>query len=46
MIRSVRLAVAVAILASGCAPDVEGTPVPAPQKIDCNLIFPPPLVES
>lgn len=42
-------AVAIVVLLAGCAPagldDImgrtEGTPIPAPQKIDCDLIFPP-----
>lgn len=43
------LAVAILVLLTGCAPvsldDVmgrtDGTAIPAPQKLDCDLIFPP-----
>jgi hypothetical protein len=48
------LIVAAMILVTGCAPSgqldtimgrTEGTPVPAPQKLDCDLIFPPASVD-
>ena len=46
------LLVVIALALTGCAPagldDImgrtEGTPIPAPQKLDCDLIFPPPSV--
>jgi len=51
-----RAAVAAVILLvlTGCAPvdpeklmgGIEGTPIPAPQKLDCNLIFPAPTPDT
>lgn len=37
------LALAAAVLMLvGCSRTVDATPVPQPQKLDCNLIFPGP----
>lgn len=37
------LALAAAVLMLvGCTHTVDATPVPQPQKVDCNLIFPGP----
>ena len=46
----IALAAAVLIVLTGCAPidpeklmgRTEGTAIPAPQKLDCDLIFPAP----
>ena len=35
------LAAAILVL-TGCTRTVDATPVPEPQRIDCNLIFPGP----
>ena len=32
----------VVLVLTGCARTVDATPVPAPQKLDCDLIFPGP----
>jgi hypothetical protein len=45
-----RILLAAALILTGCAPSdqldqimgrTEGTAIPAPQKLDCDLIFPP-----
>lgn len=33
---------AIVVLLSGCTRTIEATPIPQPQKLDCNLIFPGP----
>ena len=42
-----------AVMLAGCAPTdlggvmgrTDGTPIPAPQKLDCDLIFPAPSID-
>lgn len=34
------IAAAAVLLLAGCTRTVEATPVKAPERIDCNLIFP------
>ena len=49
----IRILIAVALILTGCAPvdpeklmgGIQGTPMPAPQKLDCDLIFPAPPPE-
>ena len=49
-----RILLAAALILTGCAPidpeklmgGIEGTPMPTPQKLDCNLIFPAPTPDD
>jgi hypothetical protein len=49
-----RIFLAAALILTACAPidpeklmgGIEGTPMPTPQKLDCNLIFPAPTPDT
>ena len=42
MRRLVAILCLVVLVLTGCARTVDATPVPEPQRIDCDLIFPGP----
>ena len=42
MKRIITALILVTLVLTGCDPVVSGTPVPQPQKLDCDLIFPGP----
>ncbi len=40
------VALAVALILTGCQTPITPTAIPAPQRIDCNLIFPAPAPDT